>query len=79
MPKTKSKTKQLRLLLPEDWFSELDNLAAARFLTRMGLLRFYIRLGMNEDLSKLAEHLKQNEQHKRTHQKLQSHLHDRER
>jgi hypothetical protein len=33
---------------------------------------------MNEDLSKLAEHFKQNEQHKKTHQRLQSHLQDRE-
>ena len=79
MTRTKSKTKQLRLLLPEDWIPELDSLAASRFLTRLGLLRFYIMAGKNEDLSKLAEHFKQNEQNKKTHQRLQSHLQDRER
>jgi len=79
MKNVKSKTKQLRLLLPEEWISELDSLAASRFLSRLGLLRFYIKAGMSEDFSKLAEHFKLDEQHKRTHQRLQGHLRDRER
>ena len=78
MTKPKVKITQLRLLLPETWISELDNLSASRFLTRLGLLRFYIRAGMNEDLSKLADHFKQNEQNKKTHQRLQNHIQDRE-
>lgn len=79
MKQAKSKTKQLRLLLPEDWIPELDSLAASRYISRLALLRFYIKCGMSEDFSKLAEHFKQNEQHRKTHQKLQSHLQDRER
>ena len=79
MTKPKVKIAQLRLLLPESWIPELNDLAASRFLTRLSLLRFYIKAGMEDDLSKLAEHFKQKEQHKKTHQRLQSHLQDRER
>ena len=79
MKKQRIKIAQLRLLLPEEWLSELDSLAASRFQKRLQLLRFYIRAGMNEDLAKLADHFKQSEQNKRTHQRLQSHLHGRER
>jgi hypothetical protein len=79
MKNAKLKTKQLRLLLPEEWVPELDSLAASRFLTRLGLLRFYIKAGMTDDFSKLAEHFKQSKENKRAHQRLQSHLQDRER
>lgn len=57
--KLKNGTAQLRLLLPQEWISELDHLAANRFLTRLGLIRFYIQLGMKEDLSQMSEYLKQ--------------------
>ena len=70
MTKPKSKITQLRLLLPEDWIPELDNLAASRFLTRLGLIRFYLRAQMNEELATLAEHFKQTEQNRITHQRL---------
>ena len=70
MSKPRSKTAQIRLLLPEDWIPELDNLAASRFLTRLGLIRFYLRAKMNEELATLAEHFKQTEQNRMTHQRL---------
>jgi hypothetical protein len=79
MTKSKPRTAQLRLLLPQDWIAELDNLAASRFLTRLGLIRFYLRLQMDDDLSQLAEHYKQTEENKRTHQRLSRHLQDYER
>lgn len=70
MSKQKVKTAQIRLLLPEDWIPELDNLAASRFLTRLGLIRFFLRSKMNEELATLAEHFKQTEQNRLTHQRL---------
>jgi len=78
MSKPKSKIAQLRLLLPEDWVPELDNLAATRFLTRLGLLRFLIRNGMNQELANLAEHFKQTEQQRKTHKQLQQRRQDSE-
>lgn len=79
MTKPQSKNAQLRLLLPPDWISELDDLAASRFLTRLGLIRFYLRAQMNEDLSRLAEHFRETDEHRKTHQRLQRHLQDQER
>ena len=76
MNKPKAKIAQIRLLLPEDWIPELDNLAASRFLTRHGLIRFYLRAKMNEELATLAEHFKQSEQNKATHQRLSKRLND---
>jgi hypothetical protein len=57
--KHKNETAQLRLLLPKKWISELDNLAANRFLTRLGLIRFYIQMGMTEDLSQMLDYMTQ--------------------
>jgi hypothetical protein len=76
MSKPRSKTAQIRLLLPEDWIPELDNLAASRFLTRLGLIRYYLRFKMNEELTTLAEHFKQTEQNRLTHQRLSRKIDD---
>jgi hypothetical protein len=78
MSKPKSKITQLRLLLPEEWVPELDNLAATRFLTRLGLLRFFIRSKMDEELANLAEHFKQTELQRKTHKQLQQRRQDNE-
>ena len=72
----KSKTTQLRLLLPESWIAELDNLAASRFLSRLGLIRFYLRAQMDEDLKQLAEHFRNEDLKKRTHSRLSGKLQD---
>ncbi len=79
MPRLKGKTRQLRLLLPEEWIPELDSLAASRFQTRLGLIRLYLRTQMNEELSNLAEHFSQTEVLRNTHRRLQQHIEDRER
>lgn len=57
--KQKNETAQLRLLLPQEWISELDHLAASRFLTRLGLIRFYIQIGMREDIDQVSDYLEQ--------------------
>jgi hypothetical protein len=76
MSKPRSKTVQIRLLLPAEWLPELNNLAASRFLTRLGLIRFYLRAKMDEELATLAEHFKQTEENKATHQRLSKRLND---
>jgi hypothetical protein len=78
MTKPKSKITQLRLLLPEEWLPELDNLAATRFLTRLGLIRFYLRSQMNDDLANIAEHFKQTQEQRKTHKTIQQRRQDRE-
>ena len=78
MTNQKPNIKQICLLIPEDWVTELDNLAATRFLSRLGLIRFYLRTQMNEELSHLSEHFKQVEQNKRTNQSIETFLHDHE-
>ena len=52
---TTCKMQQLRLLLPDEWIPELDILARARYLTRLGLIRFYLRTQMNEELAELPK------------------------
>jgi hypothetical protein len=79
MTRSKTKTKQILLWLPEDWIPELDSLAASRFQSRLGLIRLYLRAQMNEELSNLAEHFRQAEAHRKTHRRLQQHIEDRER
>jgi len=79
MSKPRTKSAQIRLLLPAEWIPELDNLAASRFLTRLGLIRLFLRIKMDEELATLSDHFKKTEQHRRTHQRLQNHLQNRER
>jgi len=78
MTKPKSKITQLRLLLPAEWLSELDQLAATRFLTRLGLIRFYLRSQMNDDLANLAEHFKQTQEQRKTLKTIQQRRQDKE-
>jgi hypothetical protein len=78
MTKPKAKMTQLRLLLPEEWLPELDNLAATRFVNRLVLLRFFIRSKMDEELANLAEHFKQTEQQRKTHKQIQQRRQDSE-
>ena len=79
MNRANPRTKQLRLLLPEDWIPELDSLAASRFQSRLATIRFYLRAGMNEDLARLAEHFRDKALNQKTHQQLKKHLSDNER
>ena len=73
-----NQTAQIRLIIPHDWVAELDDLAAARFLTRLGLIRFYLRSQMDYDLDQLEVVLEQREKHQRTHTSLKRYLNDRE-
>jgi hypothetical protein len=78
MKKQEPNIKQICLLIPEDWVTELDNLAATRFLSRLGLIRFYLRAQMNEELAHLSEHFNQIDKNKRTHKRIETYLQDQE-
>lgn len=64
-------TAQIRLLVPKEWVQELDTLAASRFLTRLGLIRFYLRSQMDQDLNQYSEMTEQRRSLKNSHRSLQ--------
>jgi len=74
----KEAMKQIRLLIPESWIEELDDLAASRFLSRLGVLRFYIRQQMDEDFAQYAEQFREREKLLQTRSKLKTYLNDRD-
>jgi len=47
------KNSQLRLLLPSQWLNDLTLLAKAHSVSRLALLRWYIRDRMKDDLQRL--------------------------
>ena len=47
---------QIRLLLPSKWVEELDAIAASRHITRLALIRGYLRSRLDHDLQNLAKH-----------------------
>lgn len=65
---------QIRLLLPRSWTTELDTLAGSRFITRLALIRFYLRTMMDKDLSSLAQHLEERELLRRAQEKARNNL-----
>ena len=71
-------TAQIRLLVPKEWVQELDTLAKSRFLTRLGLIRFYLRSQMDQDLQQLADVLQERQDLKNTHRSLQRYNSERE-
>ena len=71
-----SKTRQLRLLLPDEWIPELDTLARSRYLTRLGLIRFYLRIQMNEELARLPKLFEAQKARNLARKQLEAHLDD---
>lgn len=69
---------QLRLLLDPTWIRELDTLARARSISRLGLIRYFLRLKMDEDLDSYNEMIRTREHRGRTRAKLDAYLDDRE-
>ena len=68
---------QIRLLVPKDWVQELDTLAKSRFLTRLGLIRFYLRSQMDQDLQQLSEMIEQRSDLNSAHRSIKRYLNDR--
>jgi hypothetical protein len=74
----KSKFIQLRLLLDPSWVPELDTLARARSISRLGLIRYFLRLKMDEELASYEEFLVAQEALRGTKSKLDAYLADEE-
>ena len=66
----KSKPAQLCLLLPCDWIEELDTLAESRFVSRLSLIRSYLRQCMDEEFALYADQLSERERLLSTKNKL---------
>jgi hypothetical protein len=71
-------TAQIRLLVPKAWVQELDTLAKSRFLTRLGLIRFYLRSQMDQDLQQLSEMLEERSDLSSAHRSIQRYLNSRD-
>lgn len=73
------KTSQIRLLIPTEMVKELDTIAISRSMSRLALIRYFLRHQIDQELSELDSYLSQVERRKQTHQRLQEHLSERER
>jgi hypothetical protein len=69
---------QLRLLLHPSWVPELDTLARARSISRLGLIRYFLRLKMDEELDSYTEFLKARQTRGRTRAQLDAYMNDKE-
>ena len=57
---------QLRLIIPQSWIFKLDTIATSRFISRLALIRHYLRLHLDKDLESLRTQLALNEANTRT-------------
>ena len=57
---------QVRLLLPENWIEELDAIARSRFISRLSLIRHYLRTHIDRDLESLRDQLALTRQNQHT-------------
>ena len=62
----KSTTTQVRLLIPENWISELDAIARSKFISRLALIRNYLRIHIDKDLESLRDQLALTRQNQHT-------------
>ena len=67
---------QIRLVVPDSWITELDLLAKSRFITRLALIRLYLRARMNEDLKDLQAHFKDERARLETRRQLEDYYKD---
>jgi len=72
----KPKFTQLRLLLEPDCISDLDTLARSRRITRLALIRMFLKAKIDEELLSLDTFLQHQESLKATKRKLDKYLHD---
>ena len=57
MTQTQNEKSQVRLIIPQDWVSQLDAIARSRFTSRMAVIRSYIRAQLDKDLANLDDQL----------------------
>ena len=49
---------QLRLIIPKEWVAELDALASFRVISRLALIRLFIREALNNELQNFDDQVK---------------------
>ncbi len=74
--KSNTEITQIRLLIPRQWVQELDTLAATRFVTRLGLIRLFLRARIDQELAQANEQSKLREKNRQTKARLDSWLDD---
>jgi len=74
----KPKFTQLRLLLEPEWIENLNTLAQSRRITRLALIRMFLKAKIDEELLSLDAFLQQQESLKATKRRLDKYLHERD-
>ena len=75
----KTNVAQVRLLLPQDWLDELTSIAKSRFVSRLSLIRTYLRSQIDEELRQLEEHFAARERQRITKVHLDNWINEKER
>ena len=79
MNPTKTDIAQVRLLIPQEWLDELTSIAKSRFVSRLSLIRTYLRREIDEELSQLEDHLAARERQRITKAQLDNWIDEKER
>jgi antitoxin component of RelBE/YafQ-DinJ toxin-antitoxin module len=74
----KTQQVQLRLILNREIQEQLDLLARSRRITRLALIRMFLKAKIDEELLSLDAFLQQQESLKATKRKLDKYLHERD-
>jgi hypothetical protein len=75
--KSKTPSSQLLLLLPSEWVEELNVLAKSRYISRLALIRSYLRQQMDKDFAQYSEQISEREKLLKTRIKLKTLVNDR--
>lgn len=70
---------QIRLLIPKEWLDELTSLAKGRYMSRLSLIRTYLRNQMDEELRQLEDHFAARERQRATINQLDNWIAEKER
>jgi len=69
---------QVKLLLPSSWLEELDTIAGMKSVSRLAIIRQYLRDKIDLDLVKLDDHFQRLQQIKRGKRTADGWLQDRQ-
>jgi hypothetical protein len=73
---TKTNQAQVRLIISREMMEQLDLLSRSRHLTRLALIRMFLKAKIDEELLSLDAFLQHQESLKATKRKLDKYLHD---
>lgn len=73
---TKTEQAQVRLIISREMMEQLDLLSRSRHLTRLALIRMFLKAKIDEELLSLDTFLQHQESLKATKRKLDKYLHE---